>query len=368
MDKPKNGKTITIKINGKESPFKENKQEKPINKKTKESEKQQQSHLSQQVKLEAAVAKEPIEDDEQFDWILPTARNIPAEEIQTLPPEKKKSDKSKISAYKGKEIKTKSFSTKGINVSMVLAVFFAVVLGTFFGLLLLKVVPSEKVVGEEPPPVVENEQPSNTNEQPSDTPVAVSGGVELTLPPLTTAVVQEGIYSSQSGAEDIQATLKDKGASSAIFPVNGQFAIFVSVADTVADAKTIGSRLSSSGISTFSKEFMIEEKTVKNLREEEKKLLELSPLLYETLVANVTSASISSSIPADRMEDFEKQTSSLAGIDKSKLQNKAIIGIHSQLEAATVQLKIYDKTPEASTLNLIQQHLLSFLAHYQSLK
>src|SRR3954471_19362003 len=112
MDKPKNGKTITIKINGKESPFKENKQKNPINKKTKESEKQQQSHLPQQVKLEAAAAKEPIEDDEQFDWILPTAGNIPEEEVQTLPPEKKKNDQSKMSSYKGKGIKIKSFSTK----------------------------------------------------------------------------------------------------------------------------------------------------------------------------------------------------------------------------------------------------------------
>ena len=255
MDKPKNGKTITIKINGKESPFKENKQANPINKKTKESEKQQQSHLPQQVKLEAAAAKEPIEDEEQFDWVLPTAGNIPEEEVQMIPPEKKKNDQSKLSAYKGKGIKIKSFSTKSINVSMVLAVFFAVVLGTFFGLLLLKVVPSEKVVGEEPPPVVEKEQPGQTNEQPSDKPVAVSGSVELTLPPLATAVVQEGVYSSQSGAEDIQATLKDH-VPSAILSLNGQFAIFVSVADRVEDAKTMGTRLNESGISTFSKEFI----------------------------------------------------------------------------------------------------------------
>lgn len=367
MDKPKNGKTITIKINGKESPFKENEQDNPINKKSKESEKQQQSHFPQQVKLESAATKEPIEDDEQFDWILPTAGNIPEEEVQMIPPEKKKNDQSKMSAYKGKGINIKSFSTKGINVSMVLAVFCAVVLGTFFGLLLLKVVPSEKVVGEDPPPVVETEQPGQTNEQPSDKPVAVSGSVELTLPPLATAVVQEGVYSSQSGAEDIQATIKDK-VPSAILSLNGQFAIFVSVADTVEDAKTMGKGLNESGISTFSKAFTIEEKTVKNLQEEEKELLELSPLLYETLVANVTSASISNSIPASLLKDFEKQTSSLAGIDKSKLQNKEIIRIHSQLEAATVQLKIYEKNPEASTLNKIQQHLLSFLAYYQSLK
>ncbi|MCQ6273522.1 hypothetical protein JMM81_00850 [Bacillus sp. V3B] len=361
MDKPKNGKTITIKINGKESSFmKEKKREHPINKKTTGTEKQQQSQLSNQVKREAAVAKESTEDDEQFDWVLPRTGNLPEiEECKTDPPEKKKSDKLKISTYFGKGIKGKKFSTKGINISMVSAVFFAVLLGTFFGLLLLKVVPSEKVVGEEAP-VVETEQQS-------DTPAAVSGNVEITLPDLSTAIVQEGIYSSQGGAEDIQATLKDKGIPSVIVPINGQFAIFVRVADSVADAKTMGKGLSESGISNFSKEFVIGEKTIGNLHEQEKKLLELSPLLYQTLTASVTSATNSNSIPASLMEDFEKQSSNLAGIDKEKLQNEEVAGIHSQLEAATVQLKIYDKNPEPSTLNLIQQHLLSFLAHYQSL-
>ncbi len=45
---------------------------------------------------------------------------------------------------------------------------------------------------------------------------------------------------------------------------------------------------------TFTKDFIIEEKKVSNLQEEEKKLLELSPQLYQTLVT-----SLSNGIPAE---------------------------------------------------------------------
>src|SRR3954465_9419901 len=137
MDKPEKGNTITIKINGKESSFKAKEKEHPIN------EKQQEPSISDQVEKEAAAAKESTEEDEQFDWVLPTAGDLPeVEEDKSVLPEKKKGPKRKMEACFGRGVKRKKLSTKDINLSMVLAVFFAVVLGAFFGLLLLKVVPS----------------------------------------------------------------------------------------------------------------------------------------------------------------------------------------------------------------------------------
>ncbi len=64
---------------------------------------------------------------------------------------------------------------------------------------------------------------------------------------------------------------------------------------------------------------------------------------------------------------FEQQSADLTKIDKNKIQNKDIIIMHDELEAASAQIKKYDENPDPKTLTLIQQHILSFLTSYQSL-
>ncbi len=71
MDKPNKGNTITIKINRKDLPPKEQDDLTPEQSKIKE---QPESHLSESGEQESAAAKEPIEEGETFDWILPTKK------------------------------------------------------------------------------------------------------------------------------------------------------------------------------------------------------------------------------------------------------------------------------------------------------
>ena len=124
-------------------------------------------------------------------------------------------------------------------------------------------------------------------EQKEETPIA-AGSAELTLPSLSTSVVQEGVYASQEGAEQIQTTLKEKGIPAGIFSVDGKFALFIGVASNIEHAKEIGQAFKASGTDTFSKEFIIKEKTVSNLQEEEKKVLELAPAVYQTLLTSLS--------------------------------------------------------------------------------
>ena len=77
--------------------------------------------------------------------------------------------------------------------------------------------------------------------------------------------------------------------------------------------------------------------------------------------------SLSNGIPTEMKATFEQQSADLTKIDKNKIQNKEMIILYSELEAATAQLKKYDENPDPKTLTLIQQHLLSFLSSYQSL-
>ncbi|MFZ0444090.1 MAG: hypothetical protein WAM95_05440, partial [Bacillus sp. (in: firmicutes)] len=194
-----------------------------------------------------------------------------------------------------------------------------------------------------------------------------SGTLEGKREALSFAVVQEGIYTSKEGAENIKKNLNDQGIPAEVFAANGQFAIFVGVSNHVEEAKVIGNTLKSSGIDTYAKQWSIEEKNLSKLNEEEKKVLEMSSKVYVSFNESISSVNGSNSISPKLMEDVTKHTSSLITIDKEKLQNQSIIGIQSQLEAASAQLKEYNKKPQSSTLNRVQQHLLSFLTNYQSL-
>jgi stage II sporulation protein B len=365
MDKPKNENTITIKINGKESPFHEDNKEDMIEQQQDET-KGQTTISANPHELESAATQEKSDDNDNFDWILPNTTLTPMlEEYQQVPdPIKKKKKMKDIPNFTtiGTGFKLNKQTFRKMNLSTFLAIFFAVLLGTIFGLMLLKIVPAEKVIENEQP-VINQEVQKQSGKETSQG----SGTLEGKKQALSLAVVQEGIYTSKEGAENIKKNLNDQGIPAEVFAANGQFAIFVGISNNVEGAKLIGNTLQSSGIDTYSKQWSIEEKNLSKLNEEEKKVLEMSSKVYESFYKSISSVNGSNPISPKLMEDVTKHTSSLTAIDKEKLQNQNIIGIHSQLEAASSQLKEYNNKPQSSTLNMVQQHLLSFLTNYQSL-
>ncbi len=358
MDKPKERKTITIKINGKENPFDE---------KSKEKIKGQQNNSNQEkaptphpMDQEAAAAKEQSDDRDSFEWVLPKSTDPPAlDEI------KKTSDSTKKKVVnltpKTTGFTIKKFPNKKLNLSTFFSIFFAVLLGTFLGLMLLKIVPEEKVVDPDVP-AVNQEVPNPPVEEKKTN----SGGLSGTRQPISAAVVQEGIYSTKESATQIKEEL-NKGIPAEIFTSDGQFALIVGISNTVEEAKSIGNELKSSGIDTYSKQWSIDEKNLANLHDEEKKLVEISPQVFQSFLTSVSSVNGTNKIPQDLMDSVTKQSASLGEIDKGKLQNQQIVGLHAQLEKVAAQLKDYQKNPQSSTLTKAQQHLLTFLANYQSL-
>lgn len=367
MDKPNKGNTITIKINRKDLPLKEQNEKEQDEKEQNEKEQhnrtpehskikeKSESNLSESGEQESAAAKEPIEEGETFDWILPTKKGTTEKkESKVASIEKKEKSKSKLKSLTfSNNAKKLKQSRKGHMTPIVLAVFFAILVGTTFGLTMLKMVLPEQLTN--------GVQPVVGKEQKEETPIA-AGSVEWTLPSVSASIVQEGVYASQESAKQIQASLKEKGTPAEIFSLDGKFAIFIGVAQNVGDAKIIGQKYKASGIDTFSKDYSIKEKKVTDLQEEEKKFLELAPPFYKTLLS-----SLSNGIPAEMKSTFEQQSADLTKIDKNKIQNKNIIAIYSELEAASAQIKKNDENPDPKTLTLIQQHLLAFLSSYQSL-
>ncbi|WP_071395915.1 hypothetical protein [Bacillus tuaregi] len=375
MDKPRNGKTIKIKINGKDNPFNEGQKGGPPDQKTIGREPgEQPSRPKESVERESAATKETTEDGEKFDWILPSGTSLPKseEESNIIYLKDKKQEKlvkpftalwSQIDSSKKLKPKSKGKPNfKGFNKfnsTLLLSVVFAIIVGTFFGLILLKLVPSDEAA--------EMEATTTVNEEEAEQPIA-SGSVAAALQPFSVAVVQEGVYSSQGNADEILAGIKEKGIPAAVIPTDGKFAIYVSVAATIEDAKALGKEMEGKGLTTFSKEFTTTEKKISLQHNEEKKLLEASPQLYKTLTASVTTAGLSNRIPEDVMANVEKEASMLSNIDKEKLQTKSVIQLYNELEAASAQIKEFEKKPDENTLTKIQQSLLTILASYQSLQ
>ena len=167
MDKPKNENTITIKINGVESPVHEDNKKDIVDQQSDETN-EQTATTANPHELETAAAQEKNDDNDNFDWILPnTTPTQIIEEFQQVPdPIKKKKKVKDITNITtiGTGFKLNKQTFRKMNLSTFLAIFFAVILGTFFGLMLLKIVPAEKVIENEQPVINQEVQKQSGKE------------------------------------------------------------------------------------------------------------------------------------------------------------------------------------------------------------
>ncbi|MBU8879560.1 hypothetical protein BGM26_11240 [Bacillus sp. FJAT-29790] len=359
MDRPENGRTITIKINGKHRSYQEIKElDKSQGKQEAERESIQETNVPNREidsfpSIETAAAQEALE-DESFDWILPEETMESDAKEDTIAKQPKRTNKNPFGTI-SKNLKKNNQNS--FLSSVLIAVFFAVLLGTSFGLIMLKLVITEKEIA--------TEQPVITVENPGDK--QSTGSEKLMLQPLTAFVVQGGVFSTSEAAKQFQDETIPKGSSAQIIEMNGQAFLYLSVADSIEHAKEVGTQFKSKGIDVFAKPITFEEKSLNGLLPEEKKLLEAAPTIYETLAAGAAEATIGNSISDTIAASVEKQSAMLSGIESKLLKNDGIITLKGELDNAIQQLKAYKQSPSQATLTKYQNHLLGFLAAYHSL-
>ncbi|MFE8696881.1 stage II sporulation protein B [Cytobacillus sp. FJAT-53684] len=361
MDGKENGKTVTIKINGKNHTFKETESIESDRLAAKGNSEQSSEHFPKEgayfSSIEAAASKETAEDD-QFDWILPdesSASDVEVKEYQ-IAKQPRKTNKKGMGNFSNSLKKNKK---NGLLSRMFLTVFFAILLGTSFGLLLLKLVITENETATEQP-VVAQPAPEETNNQPE-------GAETIALEPLSTFVVQGGVFSSKEAAEQIKETAIQMGAPAEVVEINGQATLYLSVADNIEHAKEIGTQLKNKGLEVFAKPISFDGKSLDNLQGEEKQILEAAQAIYQSFTIGASEAASSMSISAPTLENIEKQSEALNGIKGDSLKHEGVIALKGELDQALQQLDSYKQTPDQTTLTKLQQHLLSFLAVYHSL-
>jgi stage II sporulation protein B len=360
VDKPKKGNRITIKLNGEKQQFIDEMKEKhskmnssPVPTVIKIDPnhtviKIEPNHIEQESFLETAAAQEPV--DESFDWIIPETAENDIEEYKIAGSQTTKKNNKLTPSSFAKKLKKKNGGAFG---SVLIAAIFAILIGTTFGYIMLKLVITDHSEKAATVPKVVAEK--GTNKVDAKTAAVV-------VKPLTAFVVQEGVYSSKEAVKDAASKAAVNGVPSQSIEMDGHHYLFIGVADTQEIAKTLGGLDKEKGVKdVFAKPLSIKEKTVPEMNENEKSFLETAPAIYQSLVKMTSSAIITKSISEDSSKVIDEQ------LKNNGIENEKVKGLKAELTTAEEKIKAYQKTKDPKSLSEAQQNLLNFLALYYSL-
>jgi stage II sporulation protein B len=346
VDKPNKGNTITIKLNGENQTFMDETNE--IDSNTSNSPiptvvKIDPDYIEQDGFLETAAAQESV--DESFDWIIPETAENDIEEYKIVSTQ---SSKKKGGAF----TKNPKMKKGGAFGSILISGIFAILIGTTFGFIMLKLVIADhsgKTVSV--PNVV---QENGTSKVDTKTTTAV-------VKPLTAFVVQEGIYSSKASTTNAASKVASIGVPSQSIEIDGKEYLFLGVADSQEIAKTLGGLYKGKGVlAVFAKPLSFKEKNVPGVNGSEKSFLETVPSIYQSLAKMTSSAIVTKSLSEDSTKVIDEQ------LKDNGIKNDKVKGLKSELSTAEEKVKAYQKTNDTKSLSEAQQHLLNFLALYYS--
>jgi stage II sporulation protein B len=351
MENQRSNRTITIKINGNERKYKEETRNVVVDSQTEIID----SALSTEFDGFTEVAATQEAADESFDWILPNDDDDEIEEyiIAKQPVEKKKKNNSTSILKKSLQKKQPSGPIKSLLFSILLAI----IIGTSFGFLVLKLVISEAKVEV-------NQVTTIPQETTSDKKNTVGTTGALQLQPINTYIVQGGVFSSVDSANIEAEKVRQKGVPAQIIEVNGQAFLFLGLADSIDKAKAIGTSMKENDIEVFAKAYSLPEKDLNELTSMEENLLKEIELVYQSLSSLASSAMLSESIDEKvllKQEDF------LLSIDKKEIKSTKIEQLRLDLAGAIEKLSAFNKQKNHSLVIEAQQHLLSFISTYFTL-
>jgi stage II sporulation protein B len=348
MENQRSNRTITIKINGNERKYKEETRNVVVDSQPEIID----SALSTEFDGFTEVAATQEAADESFDWILPNDDDDEIEEyiIAKKPVEKKKKNNSTSILKKSLQKKQPSGPIKSLLFSILLAI----IIGTSFGFLVLKLVISEAKVEVNQVTTIPKETTSD-----KENPVGTTGALQLQ--PINTYIVQGGVFSSVDSAKIEAEKVRQKGVPAQIIEANGQAFLFLGLADSIDKAKAIGTSMKENDIEVFAKAYSLPEKDLNELTSMEENLLKEIEIVYQSLSSLASSAMLSESMDEKvllKQEDF------LLSIDKKEIKSTNIEQLRLDLASAIEKLAAFNKQKKHSLVIEAQQHLLSFISKY----
>ncbi|MFB5194736.1 hypothetical protein ACE198_07360 [Neobacillus sp. KR4-4] len=361
VDKPNNGNTIKIKLNGENPPIQEvppkNEVETnsdPIPRVIKINTEHTESESD--VNSETAASQESV--DESFDWIIPESSDQDIGELKIIPsPTSKKTSLPKITSFTS-NIKKKNGRPLG---SILISAAFAILIGTTIGVVMLKLVitsPTEKTVTTVPTEVTDKPASSNKTKT-----AEAKNTSSASISQLTTYVIQGGVFSSDSGAKATSDNLSSKNVPSQTVEMDGKYFLFLGVADSIEGAKALGAQYKEDGIEdVFAKPLLLDEKKFSGITDKEKTFLKAVPTIYRTISLTTSNALVTKELS----EDASKVLSEIEAPLKTVVKNEKIKDLKAELVSANEKVKAFQESKDVKNLSDAQQHLLKFMSVYFS--
>lgn len=227
----------------------------------------------------------------------------------------------------------------------------AIIIGVLIGIIILNL-------------MVKDSDGDNTSSSISANGEVVTGNESVLLPSSDLYILQQGVYQNEDSVLQLEAEFKDKGLPFAYVKDGEKYRVFVAVTDGTESGKQL--KESAFFKENFSEVYptavKVQEKSIANLTEDEKKLLELAYPLYEKLVKESSSAVIQGdgySVPKDFVQAEMEKMKGLKDI-----QQKPIQDLQQSLLHAYDELIGFFQSKKNDQWLSVQNHLLSFVANY----
>ena len=325
MDKP-NRKTITIKINGNEEAY--------INEKKKEIEegKTETGEESAPLLIESAASKEKQE--ESFDWVIPSG------EVSSF---------EKESVFVSSNLqKKKNNRNERMFQKLFVSIITAVLVGAGFWYIAFRTITASDA------PTV------NTTAPPIEDGRAAQQTSKVNLPPVNLFFVQGGVFSNREAAEAAKADFVSKGFPAIAVSDGDKTYVALFASDSLENAKAIGKIYKDQGIDVYWKEMTFAGGETK-LSAEDAKVVETGAAFYQTLTVAATQHKLGST-QADK-EAIETDLKELLAMEaKDENVSKMVVSLK---EAA--ELLISGELSEKAIAQ-VQLQLLQFVSMYEQLK
>ncbi|WP_449537130.1 hypothetical protein [Ferdinandcohnia sp. Marseille-Q9671] len=347
---------ISIKINGKEPKVEKEKKDKTTE--FVESEKP----LIIIENEEVAAAKE--EEDDDFSWVLPdetlTHHSSKDRKIPIIPIEDVRTTKgsSKIKHFPKKPKGFQLFSLKQIIVSFSLAI----VLGTGFGIMILKVVGD---VNSQPAGMEAPSQPVNQNPTPApkgDNPPA-ENPVAIELESLSTGIVQGGKFSTADAASTIVGDIKGKGFAATTVELDGAFFVLAGIGLEQGAVGGMKTAYEGAFPEFFTKTIEVQGGSFSNAGKADSEAIKVSIPAFKELLALSSQAFGTAEITDEQWGNLSKLFGGVKEVKKDGLHAE-LKDFHTEIENAYNQLQTFKDGGDNKVLWQSQQSLLNAYQSY----
>ncbi|MEH7379786.1 hypothetical protein V7138_04825 [Bacillus sp. JJ1533] len=346
---------ISIKINGKES---------KIKKETKETTDfvEKEKPLIIVENEEVAAAQEEEEDD--FSWVLPDEslknHSLKEKEIPVIPIEDLRHTKgtSKLDYIPRKKKGFHLFSAKQLVISIILAI----VLGSGFGIMILKVVEDVNAgpaQNNTPTQVPENTTPPAGNQEEKP----VSNQVAIELETLSTGVIQGGKFSSADSANTTVTEIKEKGFAAAAVKMDGAFYVIAGIGAEQSSVSGIKTKYKEAFPEFFSKTLEVPGGSYTNLAKADSEAINADLPVFKELATLSSQAFEVGAVDNGQWENLSKQIATVKEIKTDNLHEQ-LKKFHTDIQSAFTQLQEYKNNGDQKSLWQSQQSLLNAYQAY----